>query len=78
MIFEGPLVIGAITALTIWHPGVCLGDFWQTGKWSKVKNQAQGLEELKVPAGAAHQRLPSQERLIPQPYQSNEYRPYEA
>ena len=77
MIFEGPLIIGAVLALTIWHPGLCMGEFWQTGKWKNVKNQqGEGLEELKVPAGAAHQRLPSQESLMRAPYQPQDYRPY--
>lgn len=76
MLFEGPLIIGAALALTIWHPGVCLGNFWMTGKWSKVKDQGTGLEELKVPVGASHQRLPSQERLISEPYRSNDFPPY--
>ena len=48
MIFEGPMIIGAVTLLTVWHPAICLGDFWQTGKYKKIGQQQQPLDKMNL------------------------------
>ncbi|KAI9694267.1 MAG: hypothetical protein M1820_009070 [Bogoriella megaspora] len=43
MVFEGPMIILAVGALTVCHPGLALRGAWQTAAWSFKKNVKQDV-----------------------------------
>ena len=64
MIFEGPMIIAAVVALTVFHPGICFGGTgaWKATKWSALKGTESGSVLVLADTQPVGERTPEKEQ----------------